>query len=308
MSYIVIACSRFGKVALKVLSVERISEIVDRKVCLHVTFKRKSVSCYTKSNAASEDVLIGIVVKISNAQKVDVLIILGSCLTAVVGLGKDIYLLSLIDVTGFKFGNIFSCQNISEISFSLRSKKSYLSARLITMILVIVVPQLGVLVLNNDILLVGVVSCYSYQCVCRCSRTALMRDLYESIKILIICYRGRLCKINIKIVLNVMLGECYGSCIAFLGACRDIVIHKVIRLIDLSLTPPTIIHGVLARENDISRINESINTCWISALILCVYSVNTSYKVIISRVIIPGLIISARTGCTLCILGAYFVE
>ena len=218
MSYIVIACSRFRKVALKVLSVFRISEMVDRKVCLHVTFKRKSVSCYTKSNAASEDILVGIVVKISNAQKVDVLIILGSCLTAVVGLGKDIYLLSLIDVTGFKFGNIFSCQNISEISFSLRSKKSYLSARLITVILVIVVPQLGVLVLNNDILLVGVVSCYSYQCVCRCSRTALMRDLYESIKILIICYRGRLCKINIKIVLNVMLGECYGSCIAFLGA------------------------------------------------------------------------------------------
>ena len=304
MSYIVIACRRFGKVALKVLSVERISEIVDRKVCLHVTFKRKSVSCYTKSNAASEDILVGIVVKISNSQKVDVLIILGSCLTAVVGLGKDIYLLSLIDVTGFKFGNIFSSQNISEISFSLRSKKSYLSARLITVILVIVVPQLGVLVLNNDILLVGVVSCYSYQCVCRCSRTALMRDLYKCIKILIICYRGRLCKINIKIVLNVMLGECYGSCIAFLGACRDIVIHKVIRLIDLSLIP----NSVPARENDISRINGILDTSWISIRIPCIHSVNTSYKVIISRVKIPGPIISALTGCTLCILGAYFVE
>ncbi len=161
--YEMVARRRFRKVALKVLSVFRISEVVDREVCLHMTLKSKSVSGDTKRDTAAQDILIGVIVVFIRLEQVDDLIVLCGQLTrSELDLLLELYLLCLCKVACFNLRAILACKKVANIALLGSLEESYLCRRLVAGILINsiigLLQVLIVFILNNKLDLVGVVS------------------------------------------------------------------------------------------------------------------------------------------------------
>ena len=165
--------SRTCKVRFTVLTVLKllgrifqISEIVYSIVCLSVVVQSKSVSCKTESDAASEDLLIGILVRLVCLKEVDGLIIL--CVDSITLIDcqfLDIDLLSLCEVACLYFCASVTVEQRSQGALGGSLEQSDLCAELIAVVLLIRVdlsarshPLAHIALLHRILYRIGVIS------------------------------------------------------------------------------------------------------------------------------------------------------
>ena len=296
-----LTCRRACKVNVCVICL--VLEVVGSKVCLRVHTLNKSVCCNTECDAASEYILIIILVGIRHRSQIYCQVKLGfdsrfgfvECISAELltfNISSDRYL-----------HTVLACENVAYVALLCCFEHSRFCAELIAVVLLIrnyvsvfIHPAAAVLVLNRiaqihssvSFKLLEIISCVA----------VLMLYLHENINVLVCFDVGRLREIDIQIEINTAFVEPYVYRVLTVVTLRNIAGERIRRLlIEFYKVALIVLAGIYTdlclstRRNKVCRLNRVRNVIPGIAVLVCnPVSVHTGYELMIFGIVFHDIL------------------